>query len=44
MHAGTTSKRLPCTSSQSASKLVEKLESTVNACNNMGVITETFRF
>ena len=42
MHAGSSSKRIPCTSWHSASKLDDELESTVNACHNMGVITENF--
>ena len=42
MHAGSSScKRIPCSSSHSANKLVEKLERTINACHNMGVVNET---
>ena len=40
--AGSSSgKRIPCSSSHSANKLVEKLERTINACHNMGVVNET---
>ena len=42
MHAGSSSERIPCTSWHSASKLVERLQRTINACHNMGVVNETF--